>query len=176
MKPLTCLRGGFSLKILPYKTTRATKVSSDYAPEMVEGYNRIYAGNLSWDITEDELKKFFPDCNILSIRFGMNKDRGEFAGYAHVDFADSKSLKTALGLDQKVLFGRPVRIRCAVPLKKPGGQASHARSVAADQVVESVQPSSVSGKIRRRTCYECGEKGHLSSACPKKETVDSTAS
>lgn len=27
-------------------------------------------------------------------------------------------------------------------------------------------------KIRRRTCYECGEKGHLSSACPKIQAAD----
>lgn len=31
-----------------------------------------------------------------------------------------------------------------------------------------------SSKIRRRTCYECGEKGHLSSACPKLQGGDPT--
>ena len=30
----------------------------------------------------------------------------------------------------------------------------------------------VGGKIRRRTCYECGEKGHLASDYPKKQVAD----
>jgi nucleolin len=106
--------GGLFLKIQPYKATQATR----FTPEMKEGYNRVYVGSLSWEITEEELKKFFSNCNIKSIRLGMDKETGEFRGYAHVDFSDSKSLKTALALDQSVLFGRPVRISCAVPLKK----------------------------------------------------------
>ncbi|KAL8251861.1 hypothetical protein R6Q59_035554 [Mikania micrantha] len=98
--------GGLSLKIQPFKATRDKKVS-DFAPAMLEGYNRIYAGNLSWDMTEDELKKFFSDCKISSIRLGKDKETGEFKGFAHVDFADSLSLTMALKLDQKPLFGRP---------------------------------------------------------------------
>lgn len=87
---------------------------------MKEGYNRIYVGSLSWEITEEELRKFFSNCNVKVIRLGMDKETGEFRGYAHIDFGDSQSLKTALALDQSVLFGRPVRISCAVPLtKKP---------------------------------------------------------
>ncbi|MCH99707.1 protein gar2-like, partial [Trifolium medium] len=106
--------GGLFLKIQPYKATQATR----FTPEIKEGYNRIYVGSLSWEITEEELRKFFSNCNIKSIRFGTDKETGDFRGYAHVDFSDSKSLKTALALDQSVLFGRPVRISCAVPLKK----------------------------------------------------------
>lgn len=42
-------------------------------------------------------------------------------------------------------------------------------------VVENqVTTSALSSKIRRRTCYECGERGHLSSSCPKKLAADST--
>lgn len=106
--------GGLFLKIQPCKATQATR----FTPEMKEGYNRIYVGSLSWEITEEELRKFFSNCNVKAIRLGMDKETGEFRGYAHVDFSDSQSLKTALALDQSVLFGRPVRISCAVPLNK----------------------------------------------------------
>lgn len=106
--------GGLFLKIQPCKATQATR----FTPEMKEGYNRIYVGSLSWEITEEELRKFFSNCNVKAIRLGMDKETGEFRGYAHVDFGDSQSLKTALALDQSVLFGRPVRISCAVPLNK----------------------------------------------------------
>ena len=165
-------RGGLFLKIQPYKATRASKVS-DFAPEILEGYNRIYVGNLSWDITEEELRKFFSNSNITSLRFGMDKDTGEFRGYAHVDFSDSQSLKAALTMDQKVLSARPVRISCAVPLKKKPG--NHTSPAATSNEVDGGKSSSTgSGKMKRRTCYECGEKGHISSACPKKQTASTS--
>lgn len=164
--------GGLFLKIQPYKTTRTVK-ASDFTPKPVEGYNRIYVGNLSWDITEDQLRTLFSNCSVSSIRFGMDKETGEFRGYAHVDFTDSQSVKTALALDQKVMCGRPVRITCAVPLKKPWKQTTD--SPASTQVDTEKSGSTGSGKMKRRTCYECGEKGHISSACPKKENVDSNS-
>ncbi|KAE8669243.1 F-box protein [Hibiscus syriacus] len=187
--------GGMQLTIQPYKSTRVNKATG-FAPKMVEGYNRIYLGNLSWDITEDDLKKFFSDGNVSSIRFGMNKETGEFRGYAHVDFSDSVSVAMALKLDQEIVCGRPVKISCAVPKKAVQTQSgSHQTrnevcrsderasskevsmsvrepvgvSVEAPQVseVDNGGLSVSSGKLRRRTCYQCGEKGHISSACTK---------
>lgn len=151
----------------------------------MEGYNRIYVGNLSWDITEDDLRKLFSDCKISSIRFGIDKETEQFRGYAHVDFSDSLSLTMALKLDQQLVCERPVKISCAVPNK---GTGTHSRSAPTIQVAEIVVENvaenaesaagttASSGKIRRRTCYECGEKGHLSSACPKKQNADPTNS
>ncbi|XP_008233575.1 PREDICTED: protein gar2-like [Prunus mume] len=186
--------GELFLKIQPYKATRANKVS-DFSPQIVEGYNRIYVGNLSWDITEDDLKKLFSDCKISSIHFGMDKETGEFRGYAHVNFSDSLSLTLALKLDQKVVCGRPVKISCAVPLKRAGtpsnsaptNSSTHSISVApttgansipvattTDTGADNTELSTVSGKIKRRTCYQCGEKGHLSSACPMAATTFSS--
>ncbi|KAI7748554.1 hypothetical protein M8C21_008484, partial [Ambrosia artemisiifolia] len=160
--------GGLSLKIQPYKATREKKVS-DFAPAMVKGYNRIYVGNLSWDMTEDELKKFFSDCSISSVRLGKDKETGEFKGFAHVDFADSLSLTMALKLDQKPLFGRPVRVRCAVPTKSatPGSKVDPTISKNEGNVNDDV-----ARKGKRQTCYDCGEKGHLSSSCPNKKAAD----
>lgn len=173
--------GGLFLKIVPYKSTKAKKHTEDFAPSIVEGYNRIYVGNLSWDITEDDLKKFFAGCKISSIRFGEDKETKEFKGYAHVDFADSLSLNMALKLDQEMVCGRPARVRCAVPAKKNiiiGNTAKVdeskevvAEKDTADVAVVAAVAEEVSGKIRRRTCYECGEKGHLSSSCPKKKAA-----
>lgn len=161
--------GGLFLKIQPYKTTRANK-SSDFAPEIVEGYNRIYVGNLPWDITEDELRKFFPRCNVSSIRFGMDKETQEFRGYAHVDFSDNPSLTMALKLDQEIVCGRPAKIRCAVP--KKGAKDYSTPAPSSEKAVNDGGLTSGSGKMKRRTCYECGERGHISSACPKKQAPD----
>ncbi|GFZ14880.1 phragmoplastin interacting protein 1 [Actinidia rufa] len=168
--------GGLFLKIQPFKSTRA-KNASNFAPAIVEGYNRIYVGNLSWDITEDELRKLFSGCSISAIRFGEDKETGEFRGYAHVDFTDSLSLNMALKLDQNVLCGRPVRIRCAVPKRKATESNTNSLPEETKEAENGGGASTtVSGKIRRRTCYECGEKGHLSSDCPKKQAADLTIS
>ncbi|KAK9154234.1 hypothetical protein Sjap_001714 [Stephania japonica] len=165
--------GGFFLKIQPYKATRTQTPTADFSPQIVEGYNRVYIGNLSWDITEDDVRNLFSDCKISSIRFGEDKDTGEFRGYAHVDFSDSLSLSIALKLDQKAVCGRPVRIRCAVPKKQPTNQTSSGTTT---EDPENDKPVSSGGKKKRRTCYNCGTPGHLSSACPNKQAIDSAKS
>ena len=194
------LRGGMQLTVQPYKSTRAIKATA-FAPKMVEGYNRIYVGNLSWDITEDDLKKLFSDCDVSSIRFGMDKETGEFRGYAHVDFSDSVSVAMALKLDQEIVCGRPAKIICAVPKTGVKTQSrSHPTSndvptsneaPPSKEVPASIEAPTVneaptaneadnggssvsSGKLRRRTCYECGQKGHISSACPNKKSAETT--
>ncbi|KAK6234158.1 hypothetical protein QUC31_006564 [Theobroma cacao] len=200
--------GGMQLTIQPYKSTRANNKVTGFSPKMVEGYNRIYVGNLSWDITEDDLRKLFSDCDVSSIRFGMDKETGEFRGYAHVDFSDSVSVAMALKLDQEIVCGRPVKISCAVPKNEVKSQSrSHptrtevpksneAPAVKEAPAIEEAPASNEaltgnevptmgnkadnggstvsSGKLRRRTCYECGQKGHISSACPNKKTADTT--
>ncbi|KAL9266317.1 28 kDa ribonucleoprotein, chloroplastic-like protein [Drosera capensis] len=171
--------GGLFLKIETYKATRETK-TSNFAPPIVEGYNRIYVGNLAWDITEDDLRKLFLDSVISSIRFGEDKETGEFKGYAHVDFSDKNSLTKALTLDQTVVCGRPVRIRCAVQKKAVDQKKSVDQKISA--MAQGSSPAqiapkanddgAISKKIKGRTCYDCGERGHISSSCPKKQVAD----
>ncbi|KAK4393650.1 protein gar2 [Sesamum angolense] len=202
--------GGLFLKIQPFKSAKVNKLPN-FSPAVLEGYNRIYIGNLSWDVTEDDLRKLFSGCSITSIRFGEDKETGEFKGYGHVEFADNLSLNMALKLDQSIVCGRPVRISCAIakkgtitkfqstpkdngvdtskanPASKDQENASgkvdavgkdqenasgKVDAVGGDQENNSVV-TAVSSKIRRRTCYECGEKGHLSSSCPKKQAAES---
>lgn len=176
--------GGLLLKVQPYKPIRDKKVS-DFAPAMLEGYNRIYVGNLSWETTEDELKKLFSDCRISSIRLGKDKETGEFRGFAHVDFADSLSLTMALKLDQKALFGRPVRIRCAVPPKSVNPSSKLEPTVGKNEAnvfnapvgatSDTLVNDDVARKAKRQTWTECGEKGHLSSSCPNRRKAADVA-
>ncbi|CAA6654902.1 unnamed protein product [Spirodela intermedia] len=44
-------------------------------PEIIDGYNRIYVGNLAWDITEEDLRAFFQGCSISAVRFGKTRRR-----------------------------------------------------------------------------------------------------
>ncbi|EPS68100.1 hypothetical protein M569_06677, partial [Genlisea aurea] len=152
--------GGFFLKIQPFKYGNR---SSNFSPSVTEGYRRIYVGNLAWDTTEGDLRKQFSDFKVTSVRLGKDRVTGEFKGYAHVDFADEASFFAALKLDQSVMGGRPIRISCAVTAKKDREtdlQEAKKMKNKNDKVVGS-------SKVKRRTCYECGEKGHLSSSCPR---------
>ncbi|VFQ81238.1 unnamed protein product [Cuscuta campestris] len=174
--------GGLFLKVQPYNSYRPKTKVANFSPEAIEGYNRVYMGNLSWEITEDDLRNLFSGCQITSIRFGEDKETGEFKGYAHVDFADSLSLDAALKLDQKIVCGRPVRISRAVPKKGADGDKTKATQERNEPFppqnqMAGPQQNDIPGdsaKIRRRTCYECGEREHVSSACPKKQSTTDT--
>ncbi|KAL5203203.1 hypothetical protein ABZP36_014155 [Zizania latifolia] len=114
------------------------------------------------------------------------------------------ALAVAMKLDQKVIKGRPVRIRCAVPRKDnkklndnanpdssknkictcyecgtPGHLSScpnkKAPKVISDDKKTNVESTTASSK-KRRMCYECGVPGHLSSACPNKRADDAVSS
>jgi len=121
IKLVILFRGGFYLKIQPYRTTRANK-GANFAPGIVEGFNRIYVGNLSWDITDDGLRKFFSDCkNHLYV-----SETGGFRGYGHVDFSNNASLMKALKLDQQIFCGRPIKVSCVVPKREQNSRESKA--------------------------------------------------
>ncbi|CAI0411417.1 unnamed protein product, partial [Linum tenue] len=134
---------GYAGPVRPYKTTTRQIKVPDFVPQIVKGYNRIYVGNLPWDITEENLRKFFSDCSISSIRFGMDKETGEFRGYGHVDFSDDVSMMMALKMDQQMLCGRPIKISCAVPRKagearpKDGPPPSRSNKVSDPEVVST---------------------------------------
>ncbi|CAM8982393.1 unnamed protein product [Rhodiola kirilowii] len=161
------------IAIISFKTEAAAKRSlgfdeTDMGGLILKGYNRIYVGNLAWEVTDDDLRSLFADCSISSIRFGTDKETGEFRGYAHVDFADSLSLTMALKLDQEIVCGRPAKISCAVPPKtapKPEMVFEPEPSANQDDT-STMDPETTKKKIRRK-CYLCSEKGHLSSSCPK---------
>ncbi|CAA7389609.1 unnamed protein product [Spirodela intermedia] len=166
--------GGLYLKIQPYKAAAPppTRQRSDvFSPEIIDGYNRLYVGNLAWDITEEDLRAFFQGCSISAVRFGEDKATGEFKGYAHVDFHDGVSLAAALKLDQAELCGRPAKISCAVPTKKV--VAAPKPAAVGGQRGTTVPAAAAGGgggkKKKRQTCYECGVPGHLSSDCPQKK-------
>ncbi|KAG9452124.1 hypothetical protein H6P81_005028 [Aristolochia fimbriata] len=69
-------------------------------PKKVEGCLSAYIGNLSWDVTEDEIRECFTTSKITSIRFAQDKRTGTFRGFGHIDFADDESLEEAMKMNQ----------------------------------------------------------------------------
>jgi len=147
-------RGGRFLKIEICEVRPkepAKKEAYKEPPKKYDGCLSAYIGNLSWDITEKELRKFFKGCKIDSIRFAMNNETGEFRGFGHVDFADDESLEAAMKLDQMPVLDRPLKIAYSVPPKNKPVVAKHGQLGAT-----------------QKGCFNCGEEGHMSYNCPKK--------
>eukprot|EP00262_Sarcandra_glabra_P006148 TRINITY_DN18270_c0_g1_i1.p1 TRINITY_DN18270_c0_g1~~TRINITY_DN18270_c0_g1_i1.p1 ORF type:complete len:243 (+),score=50.55 TRINITY_DN18270_c0_g1_i1:102-830(+) len=83
-------------------------------PKKAEGCLSAYIGNLSWDVTEGDIRDFFEGSNVTSIRFSVNKKTGVFQGFGHIDFTDDESLEEAVKMNQVELLGRPMKIAYAV--------------------------------------------------------------
>lgn len=93
---------------------RQKKSEHQSDPEKPEGCLSAYVGNLSWNITEKDLREFFKSSKIASIRFAIDKRTGDSRGFGHVDFEDDESLEKAVRMNQSELRGRPVKIAYAI--------------------------------------------------------------
>jgi len=85
--------------------------------EKPEGCNTIFAGNLSFDIDDDQMKAFFKDCGeVSSIRWLTDRDTNQFKGCGFVEFADpAAALDKAAKLNGEMLLGRQIRLDFAAP-------------------------------------------------------------
>ncbi|CAJ1357676.1 unnamed protein product [Effrenium voratum] len=77
-----------------------------------QGSLGLMARGLSFDATEEDLKKAFADCGVAPtrIRVLVDKATGKSKGKAFIDFADESSLAKAAGLNGTMLKGRSLRL------------------------------------------------------------------
>ncbi|BBN69471.1 phragmoplastin interacting protein 1, partial [Prunus dulcis] len=157
-----CLRfpdsGKFrGIAIISFKTEAAAKraLALDGA-EMGELFLKIqpYKATRANKVS-DFAHKLWRDCKISSIHFGMDKETGEFRGTPS-NSAPTNSSTHSISV-------APTTGANTIPV-----------ATTTDTGADNTELSTVSGKIKRRTCYQCGEKGHLSSACPMAATTFSS--
>ncbi|KAI9293893.1 RNA-binding domain-containing protein [Neoconidiobolus thromboides FSU 785] len=72
-----------------------------------------YVANLSYSLTEQDLRDFFADSKVLSVRIPINHENQKPRGFAYVEFEDVESLSKAIDLTDKELHGRSVFINVA---------------------------------------------------------------
>lgn len=110
------VRGNRFIRVEQCRLDPKRKRKSEFLDEAKkeDGCLSAYIGNLSWDVTEDGIRDFLDVCNITSIRLALNKRTGMFRGFAHIDFADDKSLEEAMKKNQVEFHGRPIKIAYAV--------------------------------------------------------------
>uniref|UniRef100_A0A5F9DF68 Zinc finger CCHC-type and RNA-binding motif-containing protein 1 n=1 Tax=Oryctolagus cuniculus TaxID=9986 RepID=A0A5F9DF68_RABIT len=99
----------------------------------------VYVSNLPFSLTNNDLYRIFSK---------YDKDTRESKGVTFILFLDKDCAKLHQG-DKQQLFGRVIKASIAID----NGRAA-----------EFIQRWNYFNKSK---CYECGESGHLSYACPK---------
>ncbi|KPP62140.1 zinc finger CCHC-type and RNA-binding motif-containing protein 1-like [Scleropages formosus] len=111
----------------------------------------VYVSNLPFSLTNNDLHKIFTKYGkVVKVTIVKDKETRRSKGVAFVLFLDKESAHNcARALNNKELFGRTVKASIAID----NGRAT-----------EFIRRRNYTDKTR---CYECGEPGHLSYACPK---------
>ena len=81
--------------------------------EKPEGCVKLFIGNLSYDIDDDAITKFFAskvEAELKAVRWLHHKDSGDFKGVGYVEFWNTEACEKAATLNGKDLLGRPIRI------------------------------------------------------------------
>ncbi|XP_051911930.1 zinc finger CCHC-type and RNA-binding motif-containing protein 1 [Hippocampus zosterae] len=111
----------------------------------------VYVSNLPFSLTNNDLHKLFTKYGkVVKVTIVKDKDTHKSKGVAFVLFLDRDSAHNcARAVNNKQLFGRTVKASIAID----NGRAT-----------EFIRRRNYTDKSR---CYECGDTGHMSYACPK---------
>ncbi|HEX6179725.1 MAG TPA: RNA-binding protein [Chitinophagaceae bacterium] len=77
----------------------------------------IHVSNLSFNVTDEDLKEFFTEYGeVSSAKVIMDKFTGKSRGFGFVEMPDDEAAKKAIGeLDNGVVEGRTIRVSEARP-------------------------------------------------------------
>ncbi len=96
---------------------------------MIEEKSKVYAGNLEYSTTEEDLKKFFEDSGIPTKAVEIIKDKytGRSKGFGFVEVESEEAIQKAIeSLDGQDLKGRKLKINKArKPRERFGGESSY---------------------------------------------------
>lgn len=111
----------------------------------------VYVSNLPFSLTNNDLYKLFSKYGkVVKVTIVKDKNTRQSKGVAFVLFLDRESAHNcARAVNNKQLFGRTVKASIAID----NGRAA-----------EFIRRRNYTDKTK---CYECGDTGHLSYACPK---------
>uniref|UniRef100_A0A4W5MRQ7 Zinc finger CCHC-type and RNA-binding motif-containing protein 1 n=1 Tax=Hucho hucho TaxID=62062 RepID=A0A4W5MRQ7_9TELE len=108
----------------------------------------VYVSNLPFSLTNSDLHKVMSP--YVEVTIVKDKETRKSKGVAFVLFLDKESAQSCFrSLNNKQLFGRTVKASIAID----NGRAT-----------EFIRRRNYTDKSK---CYECGDTGHLSYACPK---------
>lgn len=84
---------------------------------------KLYVGNLSFDVTEDDLSaKISEFGKVESVKIITDRDTGRSKGFGFVEMGTDSEAHAAIdGLNGKDYQGRPLRVNEAKPQERSGG-------------------------------------------------------
>ena len=90
----------------------------------------IYVGNLSFEVTEDDLRSAFEDFgSVDSVRLITDKYTVRSKGFAFVEMTDNDEAKAAMSeLNDKEFMGRTIKVNEARPRTEGGRGRDRGRS------------------------------------------------
>ncbi|XP_040080949.1 zinc finger CCHC-type and RNA-binding motif-containing protein 1-like [Oryx dammah] len=111
----------------------------------------VYVSNLPFSLTNNDLYRIFSKYGkVVKVTIMKDKDTRRSKGVAFILFLDKDSAQNCTrAINNKQLFGRVIKASIAID----NGRAA-----------EFIRRRNYFDKSK---CYECGESGHLSYACPK---------
>ena len=87
---------------------------------------KIYVGNLSYNLKEDDLDALFSQYgNIQHIKVVTDFNTGRSKGFAFVEFDDDTAAQAALAQDGQEVDGRRVKVSIAREQQRRGGGGNH---------------------------------------------------
>ena len=110
-----------SIKVIKGEHGRRDNAQGEAKPN-TEQASSIFIGNLSWTLTEDEVRATFAPCGEISaIRFARDPEKGHFCGFGHVDFDSAEAAEAAVALAGTPVGGRPIRVDYSVYKQREWG-------------------------------------------------------
>ena len=102
---------------------------------------RLYVGNLSFNTTEDTLRKALSENGrvVKDLHLPSDRETGRPRGFAFAEMASEADAKSAIeALDGKQLDGRPLKVNEAQErAPRPGGEVARGRAAALPCRVQS---------------------------------------
>lgn len=88
--------------------------------------NRLYVGNLSYDVSQDSLRGCFAEHGeVTDTHIVMDRDSGRPRGFAFVTMSsEAEATKVISSLNGAMFEGRPLRVNIAEERARSGGGRS----------------------------------------------------
>lgn len=93
---------------LPTAPRAARLLNDDCVPTVAPFL--AYLSNLPYDVEDEDIKDFFRDFNVVTVRLPRDEDAGKSRGYGYVEFETREELIDALSMPDPTIRGRRIKI------------------------------------------------------------------
>ena len=106
-----------SAPVRPATTPAACCPFSGFKTQQGETVKKLYVGNLSFDVTENQLREMFvPFGAVQTAQIITDRDTGRSKGFAFVEMGSDQQAKAAIdGMNGKLVDGRALTVNEAKP-------------------------------------------------------------